>query len=444
MQEQRYAPLIRTLDRLQATFWRRRVLHWFIRALWLALLVPTVVMAGYLWLGWQVPWIIWMSAMLLVGGVTFFWSLRPIGLKKMTRRLDDLLGLRAQLVTAYEVSNAAGHPENPVAEHLVQRTVNVGVDLRRQVNLFGRGFWLEMNALIAVAALLGAMLIVDVLRPNIPQAPPVDLPVVGQEPRADDVIPPEPNPQSQTPQEQQLTESQLRNILQILADALRDQAATHAISEAIDRDDLPGAAEELRRLADRLDGLSDNAHRELGDSMQEAADKIGGDAPNITEPLERGNQALDSNNLTGAGQALDDLAQVLEDLDQDRPDSGQAESNESNQPEQTEQSGEVQESAQEEGGAGGGTGEGGNSNQQLGEEEERLPIDGQPLELESDETPEERVLQSSELDAQAGQERTSDSPFTRQPLNASGDELGPDPLTYPWEKRDIIRQYFTP
>jgi hypothetical protein len=38
---------------------------------------------------------------------------------------------------------------------------------------------------------------------------------------------------------------------------------------------------------------------------------------------------------------------------------------------------------------------------------------------------------------------TEDSPFARQSANSAGD-LGPDPLAYPWEKRDVIRRYFTP
>ncbi len=440
-------PFLRTLHRLRGAFWRRRVIYWWVRALWVALLVPTVVMGGYLLWGWQVHWLVWLSLMLLVGVASFLWAMRPIPLEKMARRLDDLLGMRAQLVTALEVSqdtaNPANRPENnPVTEQLVQDTVNVTVVMRRQVNTFGRSFWLEMQALIAVAALLGAMLLFDTLRPNIPQAPPADLPSAGQEPTADQVIPPDPNLQQQSPQQQELSDSQLRNILKILADALRDQAVTRAVAEAIDRDDLGGAADELRRLADRLEELSSNAHQELGNSLQEAADKIGGDAPDITDPLQRGKQALDINNMPGASRALDDLAEVLDNLNENSPQSSEAEAGNESEDAGESQEGEPQEAAQEEGG-GGGDGDGGSSNQPLDEEEERLPIDGQPLELESEET-EQRVLQASELDAEAGEETTEASPFTRQPLNAAGDELGPDPLTYPWEKRDVIRQYFSP
>lgn len=441
-------PFLRTLHRLRGAFWRRRVIYWWVRALWVALLVPTVVMGGYLLWGWQVHWLVWLSLMLLVGVASFLWAMRPIPLEKMARRLDDLLGMRAQLVTALEVSqdtaNPANRPENnPVTEQLVQDTVNVTVVMRRQVNTFGRSFWLEMQALIAVAALLGAMLLFDTLRPNIPQAPPADLPSAGQEPTADQVIPPDPNLQQQSPQQQELSDSQLRNILKILADALRDQAVTRAVAEAIDRDDLGGAADELRRLADRLEELSSNAHQELGNSLQEAADKIGGDAPDITDPLRRGKQALDINNMPGASRALDDLAEVLDNLNENSPQSSEAEAGNESEDAGESQEGEPQEAAQEEGGGGGGEGDGGSSNQPLDEEEERLPIDGQPLELESEEM-EQRVLQASELDAEAGEETTEASPFTRQPLNAAGDELGPDPLTYPWEKRDVIRQYFSP
>lgn len=440
-------PFLRTLHRLRSAFWRRRVIYWWVRALWMALLVPTVVMGGYLLWGWQIHWLVWLSLMLLVGVASFLWAMRPIPLEKMARRLDDLLGMRAQLVTALEVSqdtaNPANRPDsNPVTEQLVQNTVNVTVVMRRQVNTFGRSFWLEMQALIAVAALLGAMLLFDTLRPNIPQAPPADLPSAGQEPTADQVIPPDPNLQQQSPQQQELSDSQLRNILKILADALRDQAVTRAVAEAIDRDDLGGAADELRRLADRLEELSSNAHQELGNSLQEAADKIGGDAPDITDPLQRGKQALDINNMPGASRALDDLAEVLDNLNENSPQSSEAEAGNESEDAGESQEGEPQEAAQEEGG-GGGEGDGGSSNQPLDEEEERLPIDGQPLELESEEM-EQRVLQASELDAEAGEETTEASPFTRQPLNAAGDELGPDPLTYPWEKRDVIRQYFSP
>jgi hypothetical protein len=361
--------------------------------------------------------------------------------------------MRAQLITAFEVSRAASdqagaYANNPVIGQLVQDSVNVTINLRRQVKVFSRSFWLEIHALIAVAAILGAMLLFDAVRPEIPSAPPVGLPQAGQEPSADAVLPPDPTlQQPPLPPQQVPSQAQLRDILQILADALRDQAITFAIAQAIDRDELDRAAEELRRLADQLDELSVQARTELGDSLQEAADNIGRDAPNVTEPLQSGAEALDIKNLSGASRALEDLAQVLEELDEavseSEPSEDGSESNESGEAEAADSS-EAPAEAEEEGGAGEGTGEGGDSDQGPGEAEDRLPIDGQPLELESDLESDNRVLQPAELDAETGEERTLDSPFTRQPLNAAGEDLGPDPLTYPWEKREIIRRYFTP
>jgi hypothetical protein len=439
-------PLIRILQRLREAFWRRRVLHWVVRATWLALLVPTVVMAGYLWYDWQVPWNIWLVLMMLVGFSSLLWSLRPISLKKMAHRLDNLLEMRSQLITAYEVSytaNRTGYVDNPIAEQLVQNAVRTAVALRRQVAVLGRGFWLEVHALIAIAALLGAMLLVDALSPRIPSAAEIELPASGQEPKADEVIPPD--PVLMPPPPQPISQAQLQAALEALADALRDQAVSRAAAEALDRGDLGGAAEELRRLADRLEGLSEQARQQLGESLQEAADNMGESVTSLSQPLQSGSQALERSDSSGASQALEQLAEALDSLDQGQEESPQQSGSE---PQPAAPGSEEGQAGQDGNGGGDGTGDGSGGEGEdglLAEEEERLPIDGEPVELESESELDDRVLQPSELDAQAtGDERTSDSPFARQPLNAAGDDLGPDALSYPWEKRDIIRQYFTP
>lgn len=420
--------------------------------MWLALLVPTVVMIGYLWLNWLISWQIWLSVMLLVGFVSLLWSVRPINLQRMTQRLDRLMGMQSQLVTALEVSHnqrIPAHAENPVTERLVQDAVNSTVQLRRQVTLLGRGFWQELNMLMGIAAVLGALLVLDALTPALPDASLIALPPAGTEPDAEQVIPPDPilNPPLQQ-QLQNLSQQQIQAALEELADALRDQAATRAIAEALDQGNLGGAAEQMRRLADQLGELSSQAQQELGESMQEAADNIGEEAPPFTQPLQSGSQTLQSGNLPGATQALEDLAELLDEIDASGA-LNESEAQPEGEAEPSDQGG--QEPGEEEGGGdqqGGGDGEGedgGEGNQPLEEEEDRLPIDGDPLELESDLELEDRVLQPSELDAELDDDRrTSDSPFARQPLNAPGEELGPDPLSYPWDKRDIIRQYFTP
>lgn len=456
-------PLLRSLRRLRGAFWRRRVLLWLVRAAWLALLVPIAFMAGYLWLGWQVRWQDWLIPMVLVGLLSFLWSMRPIRLDKMTERLDRRLGLRARLITAYEVGDTpskAGQADNLVVQRLLQESVNILISLRRHVHSFSRGFWVEMQALIAVAALLAALLMLDALSPRLPNATPVELPPSWEEPKADAVLPPDaelfPPPFQPEPQVQQpLSREQLEQALEALADAMRDQAVTRSIAEALDRGDLGEAAAGLRRLADQLGELSEQARGELGQSLQEAAESVGGNAPDLTEPLQSGSSALGQDNLRAAQQALEQLAEAIESLQEMPQESAQAQPESSGQPQENSQSqsGESQEAPAEEnpgdqlpegGGSGAGAGAEGEGNDQAASEEERLAVEGQPLELESDEEQEERVLQPAELSAEAGDERTQDSPFARQPANRNPGDLGPDPLAYPWEKRDVIRRYFTP
>lgn len=438
------APFIRTLKRLRAAFWRRRFLRGLVRALWLGLFVPTVVMAGYLWFGWRIPWYQWIAATFLLALVALIWSMRPIKLKKMTHRLDDLLGARARLVTAFEVSQVGSTALNPVAEQLVRDAVNQSVAVRQHVRVLNRGFWLEIQTLIAVVAILGAMLVLDALTANLPQATPVELPPPLAEPRAEELIPPDARLMPPPFQPPPMSAAQTQAALEALAEALRDQAISRGVAEAIDQGDLAAAAEGLRRLADQLGGLSEEARQELGQSLQEARDAIGGDAPGFSEPLQQGSDSLESGNLPAAGQALEELAQTLEGI-QMEPQPGADNQSPSDQP-GTQTQGEQQAEGDQANGEGDGAGGGsqGEGDQPSADAAERLPIDGQPLELESSTDLEDRVLQPSELDAGAGQNRTSDSPFARQPLNAGGDDLGADPLTYPWEKRDVIKRYFTP
>jgi hypothetical protein len=253
-----------------------------------------------------------------------------------------------------------------------------------------------------------------------------------------------------------LSQEQVQQALEALADAMRDQAATRSIAEALDRGDLAGAAEGLRRLADQLGELSEQARGQLGESLQEAAESIGENVPGLNQPLQSGSNALEQNDLRAAQQALEDLAEAIESIEETPQETAQAQPESSGQPQESGQpqsgeseqaeAGEPSESQPQDqsGGSGAGAGEEGEGGDQPASEEERLAVEGQPLELESDSELEDRVLQPAELDAEAGDELTDDSPFARQPLNTSTGDLGPDPLTYPWEKRDVIRRYFTP
>lgn len=463
------SPFLRSLQRLRAAFWRRRALRWLMRAAWLALLSPTICLAGYLWLGWEVTWVDWLVPMGLVALVSLLWSIRPLSLKKMTDRLDRRLALQARLITAQEVDTPATR-DNPVVQQLLLEAVNIVIGLRRRIRAFDRGFWLEFQALIGVAGLLIALLLLDALTPNLPYATAVELPAAWEEPRAEAIIPPDPelfpppfqpDIQAQQPQSQEA----LEQALGALADALRDQAITRSIAEALDRGDLAGAAEGLRRLADQLGDLSAEARGQLGEALQEAAENAGGNAPNVTEPAQAGGQALGADDLQAAQEALEALAEAIESLAQTPQESAQTQPQEGSEPSQP--NGQTQANAEGEGqpqsegeaqaqepgqadqpgensGAGAGSGEGEGQGGNQPSEDERLAMEGQPLELESEGESDQQVLQPAELDAQPSDQTTADSPFGRQPANAAAGDLGPDPLTYPWAKREVIRRYFTP
>ena len=449
-------PLERSLQRLQTALWRRRALTWAIRTAWLTLLVPVLVISGYYWRGWEVSILTLIFSMLGMALVTALWAVRPLRLSKIVRRLDQRLALRTRLTTAFEIGQAtpAAMDDNPVIQRLLQETVQIVAVLRSQVRLFSRTFWLEMRTLIAVAGLLSGLIIVNGLRAQVPNNGAVALPVAWQEPTAAEVLSPDiqlqPPPPPQV-QQTTLSQAQVQAILDALADALRDQAATRAAADALDRGDVPGAAEALRRLADQLDQLSEQAQGEIGQALQQAAEQIGQNAPQLSEALEAGSQTLQSGDQLGAGEALEAVAEALESLIEEQTQSAENEPNDQPGEPSPEPQAEAEAEAEPDppegeaegdtAGQGDGAGEGDGSGQPS--EAERLAAEGEPLELESDSELESSVLQPAELDAEAGDKVTQDSPFAREPASLTGD-LGPDPLTYPWDKRDVIRSFFTP
>jgi hypothetical protein len=435
------------LRQLQIRFWARRTAFGLMRAAWMALVVPVVVMMGYLWQGWQVPWYLWVPLMLLVGLVVILWSMRPIRMQRVVQRMDNRMDLQTRLTTAYEISQAPDADQqagNPVVQGLYVETEEIADVLREDVRVMNRAMWTEFQALIAVAAMLGALLMADALAPRLPHEASIDIPVEWQEPRANQLssdTPPlaeaiAPEEASTSP----MHEEDFQKALEILADVLRDHAATHAIAEAIDQTDTQLAANNLRRLADQLDDLSPQTRLEVGGLFQEAASKIGGIAPSITTPLQAGSDALAVDDLLAAGVAIEELARVIEQIEDDPTDIAEykpVEEEKIENPEPVEMEQEEQPEPQQQ------------SSEQQSEkepppEEERLSVEGEPLEIESDPPTDEKVIEAAGPDAEATEEEAEGTPFTRQPLVSTNQDLGADPLIYPWERREIVRRYFTP
>ncbi len=424
------SPLHRSLHRLRMAFWQRRAIHWFVRTVWLTLLVPLFLFIGYFWQGWEIGFVNLFGGMFLVAGLSMLWAIRPIRLQKIVQRLDQRLELQARLKTAVEYDKPDVVHSNPVAQKLIQETVQIITAIRSRIQLLNEGFWLETRTLIAVSMLLAGFIVLNNINPTIPDAAVSDLPPAWNEPSADDILPPNnppPPPDASNPED-------IRGILEILADEFRDEAPTRPTADALDIKDTSKAAEELRRLADRLDQLSRDSQTEIGASMLSAAIQIGSQHPEIPQILSRGNDAIQQEDIIAAEKALEDLADAIENLDINPPPPEQEPP--PPEPENPEDENSEEPPPPEE-----------NENPPPPPpppppEEERLAGEGDPLEIEV-EPIEDRVLQQAELEVDAGDETTEDSPFARQSTISSGD-LGPDPLTYPWGKREVIRSYFTP
>jgi hypothetical protein len=459
MNGQAESSFIRALYRLRQTFWWRRIIHGSVRAICLALLLPIGVMVGYLGWGRQISWPYWVYPMLLIGAAVMGWAIRPISLKIIVHRLDSKLGLRTRLITAFEVSQADNNADNPVIPRLLQESVALIIELRAQVHIFNRHLWLEIQTLTGVIAILSALILLDALSPRLPNVPPDPLPTPLPEPPVAEVIPPPPQlaPPPFAPDTQiQQTPTFIPQALEALADALRDQSATRNTSAAIDQGDLPAAAESLRRLADQLPELSEEARQAVGQAMQQAAGNIGEGVPGLTDPLKQGAAALTEGNQSQAGQALDKLAAALEALT-DLPPEIAAQPEPAPASEETTPAGEPEPNSSPEPAPAGeetakvAESEPGNNveadtlpGNEPAVEAEPLVVEGESLELESESKIEEWVLQPVELDAGAGNGLTQSSPFAGSGVNASNEVLGPDLLTYPLDKRNIIRRYFTP
>jgi hypothetical protein len=436
------------LRQLQIRFWVRRAAFGIMRAAWIALLVPVAVMIGYLWQGWQVPWYLWVPLMLLIGLIVMLWSMRPIRMQRIVHRMDDRMALQTRLTTAYEISKAPDadeQAENPVVQGLYEETEEIADVLRDDIRVMNRAMWVEFQALIAVAAMLGALLMADALAPRLPHEASVDIPAEWQEPRASQLSSDTPPlAESIAPEEANTSpmhEEDFQKALEILADVLRDHAVTHSIADAIDKTDTQLAANNLRRLADQLDDLSPQTRLEVGGLFQEAAGKIGNIAPSISTPLQDGSDALAIDDLLAAGVAIEELARVIEQIEDDPTDIAEYKPVEEEQienPEPVELEQEEQNQQQQQ------SGEQQQSEQEPPPEEERLSVEGEPLEIESDPETDEKVVEAADPDAEATEEEAEGTPFTRQPLISTNQELGADPLVYPWERREIVRRYFTP
>jgi len=424
------------LDRLASDRWARRGVRVLVRATVLGLSLVCLGVGAQLAFGWHVRWQ-WLAAAALgciAGGAALL--LRPrMSAREVARRLDRRFRLNEQLSTALELEpGAAG-----VGAYLDDQARRSIGQIRRYVAARQRFPWAEVALVFALVLALLGLLVIAGVAPAPPVSPAVPLPPLARPPDPVEELPAEPfqpppggqpapgagealvpAPGSQAP-------------IAALADALRDQSVTRPAAEALDRNDLGGAAQSLRELADQAAQLSDEARAELADALREAAQQLEAQRPGLAEQLRDSAAGLESGDDQAAAEALEGLAESIEQLGQPGGEQGQG------QGQQPGQDAQGQGGDQGQGAGGAGEGVGG---EQRAQPTERLGVDGVPLELESGgagDTP--TTGRPDGPDQGQGQ-----GGFTQGGAAPSGErvDVGDDPLRIPADLRDVVQDYFSP
>jgi hypothetical protein len=428
------------LERLASDRWARRGVRILMRSVWLGLSLCCVGLGASLLLGLQVPWQ-WLAA----GGLCCVAAgalllLRPrMRADEVARRLDRRFRLNEQIATALELD---AEPTG-VEAYLYDESRRTIGQIRRHIG--GRqGFpWAEAALIIAlILMLIGLAVLLGIGAPGQPARPealpPLAQPQDPAEQFADEPFSSPPGQQQPGPGEAQAAVADPA-ALSALADALRDQSVTRPAAEALDQGDLAGAAQSLRELADQAGQISQQARDELGDSLRQAASQVEGSNPDLAEQLRDSADGLQSGDSAEVAQALEDLAEAVEDMAQSQ---GQQQG-EGQQPGQGQgQEGQGQEGQQGSQG-GGGAGNGSLPGEQRQQQSDRLGVDGVPLELESEgdaNTP----TQGQPDDTAGGTGSGGD--FSQGGASPGTDpvQAGDDPLRIPADLRDVVQDYFSP
>lgn len=447
-------PLITYLNRLAHERRTREGLRIVLRALWLGLCVWCIALGGHLLWGWPLRYNLLAAASCALVGV----SLLLLRRRRMTplevaQRLDRRFHLDEQLATAVEFAT------HPAQESLVARlqfeSSRTAAQLHRRLQRQRAFPWNDVLALLAMGfVLLGLVVLVLVgrLSGDFAAASLVPPPPLVQ-PQPDAQVPDEPFQPPSPPEPPDVPENKQPGngvadpqLLGPLADALREQGATRPAADALDRGDVAGAAQELRELADQASQLSDASRDDLADRLRQAAGQVEARSPQLADQLRQSASGLEAGGQA-AEQALGDLAQSIEGLQQSEPPTSDPAQNP--QPgadagqqagEQGSQAAEGGEQGQQAGQSGSGVGEG-TTEQRQSAPTSRLGVEGQPLELDAQGS-------GQNAEQQPGQRPNTDAvvPSTTQGGGGSqqAEALGADPLRIPVDERDVVQDYFTP
>lgn len=438
--------LKRRLFELQTLAALQRGLRLGLRALWLGvggLLIAWGVNSLWGWLPDRRTWALLAAGMALLPLLALVAGLLPL---LRARRafwvwaFDRRLGLQEQVSTAFELARSPRRGSTPVSEALLDDVLETLPQVRER--MLRRGWFLERDLVAALLVLLLALMAysstwlrsyadqIGQMSPEISQPsgmlppsaalppPPAEAPA-GADPsgqgeqgagQQDQGQPGGDQGEPQPPEG--LDGEALSRALEQLGQSLSGQAPTYDLGQELQQGDLEGAASEMEDLADRVDELSPQTRQSLAQALEEAAGEVeAAGAPEMAEAMREAAGALRADpqrGETGAGEALDQLAQELR---------GQAGSQ-----------------------AGTGAGEGGSGQSGEAEPAERLQGQGDDLELPLEDSSQSGLLSPAPRGA-AGDNVIGGSQDSS--AGASGQYGSPlVPNTFLWKWRDIISSYF--
>jgi hypothetical protein len=388
----------RLRDRLRQV--RRRSA--FLRAAWLALLVPLVGLGLYL-VGWgPLAPRAWLVGALVVGVAALAWQRRRAHVVNLGRLLDRRFGLDDLLITAVEVDQRG--VRSPVELRLLDDAAIAVATLGGERAIDSRASRREAETVAAlVLTLIGLWLLAGTIgRPlSMHRLPPLAALGAGQ---GDGLAGRGGGAGSA---------GGTSPVLAAMAGALADQAATRSMAGALAAGDPAGAASAARALADRTGELSDDGRRQVGASLQQAAQRAAPTDPEVARALIQAGQAMSQPNNEAAAARVEELAAALDAMvSQGRAGSGAA-----------------GESA---------------PHTRSGPQADRLGADPTPVRFEARSTGSPLGTGRS-----AGGGARTGQPAPPALVEGGGGRsaaagVGPDALRYPWERRDTVRRYFAP
>ncbi len=391
-------------ERLRDGLARARRRRRWLRAAWVALLLPFAGLLAHVAFGLLLRPGLWLAAALICALLLGLLGDRRAARAGLERELDRRFGLDDLLVTAVEVDRRG--PRGGMESRLLDDAASAVARLGRPRRL-GRGSEQREWEMLAGLALMlaGLWLLAGTLAgpPHVERLPGLPSPegqLAGPDAEGGD-----------------LDGAGMASAAGAhLASTLGDHAAAREIARALASGDPAAAARAARSLADRAGGLSEAGRQALGDALARAARELSGLDPELAEALEAARQALDSESAEARAAGIEGLAEAMDAMAREGPRATpppMAAELRSRPP------------------------------------SDLLAPDAARLSLTAsgqDSAP--RARGRSIEDGEAGERRLEPTP-TSGDIAAGGLQVGPlelgsDPLRVPWAQRDLVREYFDP